>query len=387
MLRLRRWMGVLPVLLSTACGGSTEVTDTSTSGDAESPLSAVAETGRRELAGLQCPTHVLRVEGGIPHIYASDRADLARVFGFVQAQDRFFSMDLARRLGLGEVSSLLGDSALETDRDSRATGMTAVADAIMASLTPEHAALMDAYAEGINAYIELIGKNPALMPPEFDLLDYAPARWEPSDVVRIRSHGISQNVGSEVRRARIACLAGLYLTLGAHPTLAFTVQAGFAIFLLEYINYIRHYGLHREIGDRQGAARATGNLGTVLHSQGRLSEAQEHYERHLAFSREIGDRQDEANATGNLGAVLKAQGRLAEAKAHYELGLALSREIGDRHGQSVAIGNLGGRVAKQARQARRGSRYALDDLRQAIVINEILSPPVGLRDYDERRPT
>ena len=62
-------------------------------------------------------------------------------------------------------------------------------------------------------------------------------------------------------------------------------------------------------------------------------------------------------------------------------------KVGQPRGGRGAIGNLGGRVAKQARQARRGSRYALDDLRQAIVINEILSPPVGLRDYDERRPT
>ena len=65
---------------------------------------------------------MLRVEGGIPHIYASDRADLARVFGFVQAQDRFFSMDLARRLGLGEVSSLLGDSAVDAREDTGCFG-------------------------------------------------------------------------------------------------------------------------------------------------------------------------------------------------------------------------------------------------------------------------
>lgn len=62
-------------------------------------------------------------------------------------------------------------------------------------------------------------------------------------------------------------------------------------------------------------------------------------------------------------------------------------KVGQPRGGRGAIGNLGGRVATQARQARRGSRYALDDLRRAIVINEILSPPVGLRGYEERRPT
>jgi hypothetical protein len=51
-----------------------------------------------------------------------------------------------------------------------------------------------------------------------------------------------------------------------------------------------------------------------------------------------------------------------------------------------AIGNLGGRVAKKVQTRREGSRYAMEDLRKAIVINEILSPPVGLRDFGDRRP-
>lgn len=56
-----------------------------------------------------------------------------------------------------------------------------------------------------------------------------------------------------------------------------------------------------------------------------------------------------------------------------------------RAGQG-ALGGLGGRVKHKQRAATRGSRYALDDLRKAIVINEILNPPVSMRSYDERRP-
>ena len=52
-----------------------------------------------------------------------------------------------------------------------------------------------------------------------------------------------------------------------------------------------------------------------------------------------------------------------------------------------AIGNLGGRVTGRKRAVAHGSRYALDDLRKAIVINEILSPPVSLRSHDDRRPS
>ena len=52
-----------------------------------------------------------------------------------------------------------------------------------------------------------------------------------------------------------------------------------------------------------------------------------------------------------------------------------------------AIGNLGGRVSSGKRAVGRDSRYALDDLRKAIVISEILSPPVSLRSHDDRRPS
>ena len=50
---------------------------------------------------------------------------------------------------------------------------------------------------------------------------------------------------------QVLFVAGIYAGLGSAMTLAFLIQAGFAIFLLEYINYIRHYGLNREIGERQ----------------------------------------------------------------------------------------------------------------------------------------
>ncbi|MCK5940793.1 MAG: hypothetical protein KAI24_02390 [Planctomycetes bacterium] len=51
-----------------------------------------------------------------------------------------------------------------------------------------------------------------------------------------------------------------------------------------------------------------------------------------------------------------------------------------------AIGNLGGRVKKRKLAVARNSRYSLDDLRKAIVINEILSPPVSVRGHEDRRP-
>ena len=134
-------------------------------GDAtvDSPLFDVPEHARYTIEGLTCPVHVVRTEGNVPHIYAADRNDLAMGMGFVFAADRFFFLDLARRLALGEVSAFLGQDALETDVDARASGMTHVADTLLANLTTEQTAHLDAYAEGVNAYIDAVsaGELPA----------------------------------------------------------------------------------------------------------------------------------------------------------------------------------------------------------------------------------
>lgn len=133
------------------------------------PWQDVAITEEWAIPGLSCEVEVLRTEANVPHIYAHDRLDLARVHGFVQARDRYFEMDLARRLGRGRVSELLGADALESDMDSRATGMTWVGDNLLTNLTEEQAALLDAFAEGINAYIAAVKAGDLPLPSELEL--------------------------------------------------------------------------------------------------------------------------------------------------------------------------------------------------------------------------
>ncbi len=149
-------------------------TDTATdavAGDpaAQAKLLGVAETEGWQLAGLKDAVQVIRTEGGTPHIYATNRWDLSLVQGFLLARDRFFVLDLGRRLGLGEVAGLLGDDALASDMESRASGMTHVAERILAVVTPEQEEIFDAFAAGVNAYIAQVeaGKLPA--PSELDL--------------------------------------------------------------------------------------------------------------------------------------------------------------------------------------------------------------------------
>ncbi|NOY24366.1 MAG: penicillin acylase family protein, partial [Oligoflexia bacterium] len=130
------------------------------------PWSDLAVDQEWTIDSLACDAEVLHTESDVPHIYAHDRLDLSRVHGFVQARDRYFSMELARRLGRGTVSELLGADALSTDMDSRASGMTHVGDHLLDVLTDDQAAILDAFAQGINAWIAAVKAGDLPVPSE-----------------------------------------------------------------------------------------------------------------------------------------------------------------------------------------------------------------------------
>ncbi len=151
-------------------------TDTPRPADGGIDTVPLAET--RRLPGLTQAVEVLRTEGGVPHVYAHNEDDLYRTLGFVVARDRFFMLDLARRLAQGKLSALLGDSALATDLESRGTGMLHVTDGLLGALSPATARRFDAYAAGINAYIAAVRAGEA--PPPSELQVAAPLLGRPN---------------------------------------------------------------------------------------------------------------------------------------------------------------------------------------------------------------
>lgn len=150
-----------------------------------SPLLDVAESASWPLPGLHGPAYVVRADHGIPYVYAEDREDLARVTGFVVARDRFFMVDMIRRLALGRVSEILGDAALSSDQESRGIGMTRVADRYLAQFdaNPEWGRVMDAYAEGVNAYIEQVNAGALPAPSEYATLAPALGFLDPAELL------------------------------------------------------------------------------------------------------------------------------------------------------------------------------------------------------------
>ena len=138
---------------------------------------------------------------GIPHIYA-EHARRVLTQGQV-ARDRLWQIDTWRRRGLGLLAQVWGAEFAEQDRAARLFLFRGDMHAEWLAYASDTKAIATAFTSGINAYVAMTQHDFSLLPPEFGELGYEPAFWAPSDVVRIRSHGLFYNVTHEVARALI----------------------------------------------------------------------------------------------------------------------------------------------------------------------------------------
>jgi penicillin amidase len=105
----------------------------------------------------------------IPNIYAENDEDLGRVLGYILARDRFFNMDLLRRLPQGRISELFGDVALSIDQESLDLGMDYVTTRLVERLSPRVKSYLEAIVSGVNDYIEAVRAGEEEAPSEFKL--------------------------------------------------------------------------------------------------------------------------------------------------------------------------------------------------------------------------
>ncbi len=159
-------------------------------------------SGRLVTPGLSAPVEILRDKNGIVHIRAHNEHDLFFAQGLAHAQDRLWQMEFQRRLGAGRLAELLGEAALPTDRFLRTLGVYRAAAQAYENLPGDLKAIVDAYTNGINAY--LATKPP--LPLEFKLLGFKPEPWTPADVLvwqKMMSYDLSGNYKRELLRYRL----------------------------------------------------------------------------------------------------------------------------------------------------------------------------------------
>ncbi|QBJ90965.1 penicillin acylase family protein [Streptomyces seoulensis] len=142
--------------------------------------------GSVTLEGLSGPVDVKRDGYGIPQIYASSDADLFMAQGYVQAQDRFYEMDVRRHLTSGRLSEMFGKGQVKNDAFLRTLGWDRVAkQEYDTKLSASAKQYLQAYAKGVNAYLK--GKDDRDISLEYAALgftnDYKPAEWTPVDSV------------------------------------------------------------------------------------------------------------------------------------------------------------------------------------------------------------
>ncbi|MFJ8088201.1 penicillin acylase family protein [Lysinibacillus sp. NPDC095746] len=140
--------------------------------------------GELSLSVLDEDVTVTRDDKGIPHIFAKTDADLYRAQGYVQAQDRLFQMDLARRQASGRLSEIIGEATIDTDKHFRTFSLREAAEKSLSIYDRESRQVLEWFADGVNAFITQAKENNTLS-YEFALLGYEPEEWSVVDSLTI----------------------------------------------------------------------------------------------------------------------------------------------------------------------------------------------------------
>ncbi len=136
--------------------------------------------GSIELEGLGADVEVRFDDYGIPHIFAGNDEDLFFAQGYLMARERMFQMDMTRRAGRGELSTLFGEKTVGTDRFLKTVGFYRLACAEYRDLSPEAKQAILAYTRGVNTYL----RTTKHLPREYVFLRSGPPEpWRPEDTV------------------------------------------------------------------------------------------------------------------------------------------------------------------------------------------------------------
>jgi penicillin G amidase len=161
-------------------------------------------TGTIAVPGLGAEVEIVRDGDGVVTIRARDEADAFYALGFVHAQDRLFQMEMMRRVGAGRLSEVAGPDAIGVDTYMRILGLYRLAEAEAAALPDDMRATVDAYAAGVNAFLEV---RRGALPPEFQLRGVDPEPWRPADSLvwgKLMAMQLSDNWSEELLRYRLS---------------------------------------------------------------------------------------------------------------------------------------------------------------------------------------
>ena len=144
----------------------------------------------RALPDLECPVHcsalsdpltIRRDQHGIPHIKACSVHDAFFGQGFATAQDRLWHMDYDRMRAYGRLAEWMGAASVADDIRMRRFQLQASAEADFAALSSTARVMFEAYAAGVNAYID----SAENLPIEYTLLGIETSCWQAWDSLAV----------------------------------------------------------------------------------------------------------------------------------------------------------------------------------------------------------
>jgi penicillin amidase len=219
--------------------------------------------GSITLKGLSGPVDVKRDGYGIPQIYADSDADLFMAQGYVQAQDRFYEMDVRRHMTSGRLSEMFGKGQVKNDEFLRTLGWDRVAkeeyDKTLSASTKKY---LQAYAKGVNAYLQ--GKDGKEISLEYAALgfenDYKPGAWTPVDSVawlKAMAWDLRGNMQDEIDRALMTSRLGPKQIADLYPQYPYSRNQA----IVQQGQYDELTGTFEGSGGTSGAETSTSGTG------------------------------------------------------------------------------------------------------------------------------
>lgn len=156
--------------------------------------------GNAVIAQLAAPVEIRFDDAAVPHVRASSLPDAARALGWLHANERMGQMELMRRYVQGRLAELAGESAVRSDRGVREMRFPQAVDALHAAVGAEGRTVLDAYAQGVNAWLE---HRDGDLPPDLRMMRADPEPWSARDslcVQMMMSQMLSNSGARELNR-------------------------------------------------------------------------------------------------------------------------------------------------------------------------------------------
>ncbi len=172
-------------------------------------ISACSTSTKNDFAvpGLHDKVEVFRDTAGINHIFARNEHDLFFSQGYCAVKDRLFQFEMWRRQASGTTAEIFGEQELKRDIGTRLFKFRGDLKKEFNHYHPHGEEIINAFTDGINAFIAETETDSSLLPLEFKLLGIKPGRWTP-DLVISRHQGLLGNLTDEVRLGRAVAKLG-----------------------------------------------------------------------------------------------------------------------------------------------------------------------------------